>query len=493
MPIEPATMDPARIVEGATGDLLQNVYEGLVAFDEKNRIVPMLAERWDVSPNGKTYTFHLRPNARFHNGRPVEAQDVKYSLARALWPESRSSSSLNYLGAIAGAEDVAAGREKELSGVTALDARTVRITLTRPRGYFLGSLSYYTGWVVCREAIERNGGRLDEKAAIGTGPFKLQEYRHGAKVTLTASPNYWGARPALERIERPIVIDPSTRHLMYENGEVDICPVAASDYLRDQTDVVLKNQLHLLPQAGVNYVMMHPRLEPAFRNPRVRRAIAQSIDKNEIVRVASHGLWTRADGLVPPGMSGWNPHIRRIPFDPPAARKLLSEAGYPGGKGFPNLTLVYTQSQPERSAAASIIRASLQKNLGISVSLQEREAALFVNDRRAEKMAFYLGVWDADYLDPQNFLSTLLRSGAPLNNFGYSNPRFDSLCDRADEEADMSKRTLLYQQADQIAMDDIALFPIIYGSGRLLVKPYVRGWRRNLMGMLPQTKTRVGR
>jgi oligopeptide transport system substrate-binding protein len=493
MTLEPATFDPARVTEGGTGGMLQNIYEGLVDFDKNNRIIPILAVNWEISPGGRCYTFHLRPNARFHNGRALNAADVKYSLERALWPETRSSSALNYLGFIQGAEEVAGGKRRDLAGVEVMVPLTVRITLTRPRGYFLQALSYATGWIVCKEAIEKNRGILNEKAAIGTGPFMLEGYRHGARVTLTANPNYWGGRPPLERIERPIVLDPNTRHLMYENGELDVIAIGATDFKRDKENPALQPQLVEAPAASVIYLCIHPHLLPVFKDVRVRKAVAHAIDKDELVGVASHGLWKRADSLLPPGLLGYNPAIRRIAYDPAGARSQLAAAGFPGGKGFPRITLVYTQNQPERTSAAQIIRSRLKENLGIEVALQEREGAIFVSERRAEKMPFYFGVWDADYPDPQNFLSTLLRTGAPLNSFGYSNPKLDALVDSGDSETDPNKRALLYAQADQIAMDDVALFPLVNTATRLLVKPYVKGFEYNLIGVLPHRRTATSR
>src|SRR5687767_6385542 len=263
MAVEPATLDPAVIFEGGTGDLLQNIYEGLVGFDENNQIRPILAEKWDVGADGKTTTFHLRSGVTFHNGRTLNAEDVKYSLERALLPSTRSSSALNYLGEIVGAEEVANGKRKDLPGVRVIDSDSVAITLNRPRGYFLGALAYPTGFIVCREAIEKNGGELDERAAVGTGPFKLLEYRRRAKVTLVANEQYHGGKPNLERIERPIVLDSQTRHLMYENGEIDLTSISASDYLRDQKDPQLSKELHRFPLASVAYMCMHPKLVPA--------------------------------------------------------------------------------------------------------------------------------------------------------------------------------------------------------------------------------------
>jgi oligopeptide transport system substrate-binding protein len=495
--MELATLDPARNNDIYTAELLQNVYESLVAFDAHNRIAPALAERWEVSADGRTYTFHLRANSRFHApfARPVTAADVKYSMERALWPETRSPVASNYLAGILGVGDVAAGKRRDLPGVQVVDPRTLTITLDRPRGYFLGALAYPTGCVVCREAIEKNGGLFDEKTAIGTGPFILREYQHGAKVILDANPDYWGGRPRLARIERPIVLDPQTAHLMYENGEVDMIQTARADYVNDQKDPALKAEAKLLPQASVFYLVMHPRLQPAFRDSRVRRAFAEAIDRDQIVRIASLGVWTRADSFMPPGMPGCNPGIRKLPHDPAGARRLLAAAGYPGGRNFPRLTLVYVERQPELSAAAQIIRADLQQNLGITADLQEREMTTFFNDTgNQEKVPFFLTGWIADYPDPQDFLSTLLRTGAPLNHVGYSNPKFDSLCDRADAERDMNKRIPDYRQADQIAMDDVAVFPYAFDKQPMLIKPYVRDYAANLLVfMLPHKTTRIQR
>ncbi len=489
--IEPSTFDPAKVTESASGDLLQNIYEGLVGFDENCGIVGRLADHWTVGAGGREYTFFLQPNARFHNGQSVTASDVKYSLERALRPETKAAQSISYLGEIEGAAEVASGKRNELAGATVIGEHTIRLRLQRARGYFLETLAYHTGDVVCREAIEKNGNVLDEKAAIGTGPFKLMEYRHGSKVMLQANRDYYGKKPAIGGIERRIVIDPQTSHVMFEDGELDICGIAAADLARDEQNPALRSQIRYTHASSLMYLAMLPQRETAFRDLRVRKAIAMAIDRDEIARVAGRGLWQRADGLLPPGIPGWTKDFKRLPLDPAGSRRLLAASGYPGGRGFPTLVLVYPHDRPERAAAAQLIRDSLKRELGIGVDLQEREQATFISDRRAEKMAFYMGAWEADYPDPQNFLSTLLRTGTRLNNFGYSNPEVDSLCDRADAETDQAKRIELYRKADQLAMDEVALFPLVYPKSAILVKPNVTGLRINALGFLPQTETTI--
>jgi oligopeptide transport system substrate-binding protein len=493
--IEPSTLDPALSPDLDTNELLQNVYEGLVTFDTNNAVAPSLAERWDVSPDGKTYTFHLRA-ALFHNGRMVIADDVKYSLERALWKETRSPVAANYLAGIVGLEAVTSGLRRGLEGVKVLDSRTVSIALDHPRGYFLGSLAYPTGNVVCREAVEKNGGRIDGPAqAIGTGPFRMAEYHSHARVVLTAFESYWGGRPKLDRIERPVVLDFQTSRAKYLAGETDLCLPAFSDFKNDRNDPRLKAEARVIPQAGVWYLAMQQRLQPAFRNPLVRKAFAQAIDKDEICKLACQGLLPRAEGFVPPGVPGYNPKIRALPYDPQAAKRLLEQAGYPNGRNFPHLTLVYLQNQPEIEACAQIVRAHLKENLGVEVDLQAREAATFFSDTGAkENVAFFFTGWLADYIDPQDFLSTMLRSGAKLNHLGYSNPAFDALCDRADALQEMDKRIPLYQQADQIVADEVPVIPIYYAGQPVLVKPYVRDYPINLLNLaMPHKTTSVKR
>ncbi len=489
--VEPATLDPARLADVYTTELLQNVYEGLIMFDAESRVVPCLAEKWEISPDSKTYTFHLRANAKFHNGRPVTAADLVYSIERSL-KDPQSPVALNYLEPIVGAKAVHDHKSATLEGVAAPDAHTLVLKIDRPRGYFLGMLAYPTAWAVCKEEIEKNGGRLDEQVMAGTGPFKLKEYRHGAKLVLEANADYWGGRPKLDRIERPIVIDYQTAHIKFENGEVDACEMALNDFVNDQKSAALKDQAHAFPYAAIQYVTMHKGLQPAFKDRRVRRAITLAIDRDAIAKSAGKGVWERADSFIPPGMPGTNASFKRIPYDPDAARKLLAEAGYPNGKGFPRITLVYVQKQAESADSANIIRDNLKQNLGIEIDLQERELATFVaNTGDRETIAFWTAGWIADYPDPQDFLSTLLRSGAPLNHVAYSNPEFDRLCDQADAESDMGKRIPLYQQADQIAMDDVAILPVLVRKQHYLIKPYVKGFQVNVMMPLAHRGTRI--
>ncbi len=381
-----------------------------------------------------------------------------------------------------GLQQVLDGKSKHLEGLRVIDPSTVQITLDKPRSYFLGTLAYISNSIVCKEAIEGRANSIDPKGAVGTGPFKMSEFRAGSMVVLVANTEYHGGRPKLDRIERPIVINMQTAHAKFEAGETDEVDTTVSDYKADSNDPKLKAQARVFTQAGTWYIGFQERIQPIFKDVRVRRAIAMAIDKDDITRIASSNAYPRADCFVPPGMLGHNDKINRIPFDPAGAKKLLADAGYPGGQGLPRLTLVYAESNPETAAAAQRIRAHLKSNLGIEIETQEREAATFFRDTGAnENVAFYVGSWFADYLDPQDFLSAILRTAAPINHLAYSNPKFDALCDAADSEKDQNKRGEMYKQADQIAMDDAAIIPIFHGAQPALLSSRVVNWKPNLM------------
>jgi ABC-type transport system substrate-binding protein len=387
---EPTTLDPARVSDGPTIDVLQQIYEGLVGWNEKNEVVPMLAAQMPkVSADGKTYTFTLRENVKFHNGRTVTAEDVKYSLTRALDPGLASPVAMTYLNDIVGAQAVADGKSKDLAGVKVVDPKTVQIVLDAPRAYFLGKLTYPTGYVLDRATVEKGpkgqGGAagIDENNSVGTGPFKLQSYTRQDKVTLAANADYWNGAPKLTSIERPIVLEATQRHNLYEQGELDILiEMPASDYERDREDPILKDQVKTFDRAQVFYLGMNQTHYAPFRDKRVRQAFAHAIDKNVIVENVLLGLGTRAGGVLPVGIPGYDESFQGLPHDPERAKQLLAEAGYGPNKPLPKLVLTFRQSQPNLTKGAELIQDQLRQ-IGVDVDLKEMEwAAVSGRDRQ---------------------------------------------------------------------------------------------------------------
>jgi peptide/nickel transport system substrate-binding protein len=488
---EPTTFDPALVQDGPTIEVLMHVFDGLVQWTPQNKLAPALAEKWEVSPDGRTFTFHLRQGVKFHNGRLLKASDFVYSMNRALLPETRSTVAMTYLNDIVGAADVAAGKAKSASGLAAPDDRTLTVTIDKPKAYFLAKLTYPTAYALCREAIEGHGGRLDETNLVGTGPFKLVEYGRGKRIVLERNPDYFEGAPKLARIERTIVLDAGTRHAMFENGQLDIVDVTMSDLEQDRKDSELSSKLHYFDRPALYYAAMNQRSFAPFKDRRVRQAISQAVDKETICRTVLLGVNQKAAGIFPPGVPGYDPKYAGLPFDVAKAKALLSAAGYPNGQGFPPLTLTFRDGQPDIRRVCEATAEMLRTNLGLNVTLRSLEWGKFLSERNQGTMPFYFLRWSADYLDPQNFTSVMLHTGAPENSIGYSNPQFDRLCDQGDVEQNPAKRLALYRRAEAIAVEDAPWSPTYFQRDVELWNPRLKGVEDSLMGHLPHKRTTI--
>ena len=484
----PTTFDPAIVEDGDTIDVLQQIFEGLVQWSPDNKVVPCLASKWDVSRDGLTYTFHLRPNVKFQDGNPVTASDVLYSMQRALQPALGSPDARNYLGDIVGAKELAAGKATTLAGVQALDPQTVRITLTSPRAYWLDTLTYPTAYVVSRAEAKEGVPMTAEDAArgAGTGAFRLTRYDKDQRIVLAANPAYWDGAPKLAGIERPVVIDANTRHSLYVQGDTDMLQfVSPGDLDNDGKDPVLKGQVHLFPRASTFYIGLNQKAFPAFKDVRVRQALAYATDKAKIVQVVFGGRREVAQDILAKGIPGFDSAFQGLPYDPAKAKVLLAQAGFPGGRGFPVIPMTYRESQPELQKTVDLIRGMWGDALGVKVDGRVSEWSAMLDQQDKNALECYHIRWAADYLDPQDYYSTLLRTGGPENHVVYASPRFDALCDQADVAQDPARRSALYRQAARIAADEVPMIPLYYQQDVELIKPYVSGIDDGLMGHLP--------
>jgi oligopeptide transport system substrate-binding protein len=500
MTAEPTTLDPARVSDGPTIDVLQNVHIGLVGWNEKTEVVPLAAaEMPKVSADGKVYTFTLRDGLKFHNGREVTADDVRYSLTRALSKELNSPVAMSYLNDIVGAEAVADGKAKELQGVEAVDPRTIRITLVAPRPYFLGKLTYPTGFILAKEEVDKGpaapGGTAPtisetNMAGVGCGPFRLASYTPQDKLVLEAFGDYALGAPKLKRIERPIVLDSKAARTLYDTGQIDLVTLEKADYEKDASDPALKDQIKTFNRAATYYLGLNQTHYGPFADRRVRQAFAHAIDKDSIVKTVLLGINRKAEGVVPEGLPGYQEDFKGYPFDPSKAKALLSEAGYGPAKPLPPLTLVVRQQQSDLIKAAQMVKEQLA-TVGVEVNLKEMEWGAFLQATDNKEIDFFHMRWMADYPDPQNFLSLLLMSGAPENRTGYANAAFDALCRQADSLLDPKARLGLYAKAERMVVDDAPWIPLYYQRDVELIKPHVGGLADCLQGHLPHVTTSV--
>lgn len=483
------TLDPGKVQDVDMADVLRNVFEGLVDYNEKNVLSPRLAEKWEFTNGGRTIVFHLRA-AKFQNGRAVTADDFRWTWERNLGKALGSPIAADYLGAIEGVPAFIDGKAKSISGLKVIDERTLSVTLDKPRPYFLGNLTYACANVICKDVV---GAQEMRSAAqvIGTGPFRLTRIAQDAQIDLEAFADYWGGKPKLSKIVRPVVTDPATRLSGYKNGNYDILVVPRADLANVQNDPKLKSQLRLENRPAVNYFSVNRKAYAPFRDERVRRAFAMALDRDHIVNDLLTGQVV-AKGLVPPGVPGYDKNLEGIPHDPKAARALLAEAGFPDGKGLPPLELAFRSGQPDSRLACEAAATTWRRELNAPVSPKALEWGALLSRRNEGLLQMCMMSWYADYLDPQNFLSLLMISTSKMNNDGYSNAEFDRLCREADIDGDPARRLKLYQQAEGIAVQSVARIPLYFVRQPLLVSPRLKNLKTNLFGLMQHSTLEVG-
>jgi len=485
----PTTLDPQIVQDGDTIDLIQNVYEGLVVWGEDNTPKPALAEKWDITNGGTLYTFHLIHGAKFHNGQEVTADDFKYTIERACNPKLASPTAEDYLSDIVGVKERLDGKATDVSGVNAIDKYTLSIQIDKPRPYFLDKLTYPITYVVPKGVAPFDHEMKDLKEMVGAGPYRLTNYQKDQITVMDAFKDYHGGAPKIDKIERPVIVDATTRLNKFKSGEIDLVPLERRDVKALQADPQWKDQLHFFPRPAFWYIGLNQGQYPPFKNRDVRRAVAIAINKHHIVQDLLDGINEEANSIVPPGVSGWPRKANVIDYDPNGAQQLLAKAGYPGGKGLPPLTIYYRADRPDIELVASEVSTELHQTLGITVTQQALEWRNYLTKNNADSLPFFHMRWAADYLDPQDFLSLLLHSkpSGAENHVNFSNPDYDKLCDQADIEQDPAKRTQLYYQAEDIALQDAPYVPIYFQKDAELINPRVQGLRESLFGHLPHT------
>jgi oligopeptide transport system substrate-binding protein len=470
----PTTLDPALAQDVVSANYIVEIFSGLVSLDAKLQVVPDLAARWAVSPDGRTYTFELRRGVRFQSGREVTAQDIKYSLERATDPALQSRVAETYLGDIEGVRERLQGRAREIAGVRVKDDLTIEITIDAPKPYFLAKLTYPTAFVVDRANVER--GRDWYREPNGTGPFRLARWDEDERIVLVRNDAYYGRKPALARVEFLLDLGPQATMALYERGELDITQVSVTDIDR-ATDKKnpLNKELRTVDALDVYYVGFNVRARP-FDDVRVRQAFALAIDKEKLTRVVLRGMATPARGILPPGLPGYNEKLVGLSFDPVRARRLLAETPYQDGAGLPPITLV---TSGETGGLGRVPRALLdmwKQHLGVEVTVRQVDFPTFLQelDRpRNRPQMFELG-WVADYPDPQNFLDLLFHSQSGENHTFYANAEVDRLLEQARTERDQGRRYRLYHEAEQIIVNEAPIVPLYHSRNYVLIKPRVQ-------------------
>ena len=473
---DPITLDPACASDAGSAEYIVEIFSGLVSFDLDLNVIPDVAEGWEVSDDGTVYTFNLRSNVIFHdNSRPVTADDFKYSLERALNPDTQSTVGEVYLDDLAGAAEFAAGDADEVTGIRVVDPQTLELTITEPSAVFIEKLTYPTAYVVDEREVgdatcfEGNWTLTPN----GTGPFKMEEWDLGRKIVLAANSRFHlEPAPSLERVT--YILSGGSSFVMYENDEIDITGIGINNIesVRDPNGDLLAD-LHEGTTLDVFYIGFNTREAP-FDDANLRNALSLAIDRDFLAREFLLDLVVPAKGILPPGMDGYNEALPDIPFDPETARDLLEEAG---GTGVLDGATILTSGQGATpSDILQAVIAMWEQELGVTVTIEQEDFGLFLRDIDDGNFEMFSLGWIADYPDPQNFLDIKLHSESANNEAGYSNPAVDALLDQADRETDEAARLDLYQQAEELIVDDMPWAPLYHGKAAYLVKPYVEGF-----------------
>ena len=472
---EPEYLDPGLITGQPDGRIVRLLFEGLTNIDPTTlHAKPGVAERWEISPDGRTYTFYLRP-AAWSDGRPITARDFVYSWTRVLDPKtaSRYASHLYHL---VNGQEFNEGKITDPSqlGVRALAEYTLEVRLRQPVPYFLFLTSFYTLFPVPEHVVEKHGNQwTDPSHIVGNGPFLLAEHRSHDRFVLVRNPQFWNAEKVrLERIIAYSVDDNYTSANLYKAGMVDWLP---SNYFPPEYVPYMKGRfrdLRTLPFLGIYYYSINV-TRPPLDNPLVRRALSMAIDRRAITDELLRGSQMPGAHFVPLGF----PDYQSPPapdYNPQEAARLLAQAGYPNGAGFPRLEILFNTLESHRKIAEAI-QQMWAKTLHIQVALRNEEWAAYLKSMNNLEYDIARRGWIADYPDPSTF-TDLMESTNGNNNTGWKNTAYDRLLSLAREETDPLERRKLLQRSEAVLLEDMPVLPIYTYASNNLIKPYVRGF-----------------
>lgn len=475
---DPKSLDPAIGYDVPSWSLAHMMFEGLVTYGFQNEIRPALATTWTHQAHTR-WNFKLRPNARFHDGRPVTVRDIVASFERLLDPATKSPGASFYRN-IVGAEDRMAGRVATVRGISSTATDQLSIELTGPDPIFLQRLAMPFASVV---PADTKGSELARKP-VGSGPYAFDAWKSGQRLSFKRNPHTAltlkpeGAE-TIERVEVQLGINESLEVLKFERGELDLIGalrnIPAADFARLAARPPAGSRMLQAPDAAVHYVTINTGMKP-FDRREVRRAVAQAINKEKIVQLVN-GRGTPADSFLPPHLPGYNPRFKGLPYDPAAAREQLTRAGFPAGF---EVTYACVANDTQRKVAQAIQQDLARVGIRMTIKPMAFPTYLQAKSTRGQ-VAIGSGNWSQDYPDPSNFLVTLfhskyIRDADSLNDSFYANPRVDALFDRAEQTLDESRRFGLLQEAEAIILEDAAVVPLYHPVKYHLVAARVLGY-----------------
>ncbi|MBP7843245.1 MAG: peptide ABC transporter substrate-binding protein [Proteobacteria bacterium] len=487
---EPATIDPQLATGTVEHHIILALYEGLVNSDPQDlHPIPGVAEKWEISKDQKNFKFFLRKNAKWSNGDPVTAHDFVNSWMRILTP-TLASEYAYMLHVIVNAEEFNTGKIKDFSavGVKAIDDYTLEVKLKGPTPYFLSLLTHHSAIPVHKATIEKFGAFDDRNNPwtkpgnfVGNGPYKLKTWELNKILTVEKNPNYWDqASLNLDEIHFFPTVNLLTEERSFRAGELhrtnDLPPHKIQNLLKENPE-----ETKVYPFLASYFFRFNTTRKP-FTDKRVRKALSLAINREEIVEKVAKGNQVPAYSFVPPNAGGYNSK-NKITGDLETARKLLAEAGFPDGKGFPKVDILYNTHEGHKAVAVAI-QEMWKKNLNIDVELNNQEWKVYLDTEKKLQYFVSRAGWVADYNDPNNFLDLFVTNGGN-NRTGWSNAAYDSLIKKAAMTADPAARLEVFQDAEKILLEEMPILPIYIYTNKYMLSKKVKGYYPNAQDSHP--------
>ena len=483
---EPQSLDPHIATGVPEHHIISSLMEGLVHKDgETLEPRPGVAKSWDISADGRVYTFYLRQDARWSNGDLHNAHDYVWSWWRALQPALGNLYAYMYF-PIANAKAYYDGEISDFSqvGVKALDDYVLQVTLTEPIPYFLQLLDHYSTYPVHRATVEKFG-KADQRGTrwtfegniVGNGAFQLKEWKINRRITVERNPHYWNAENVrLNQVVFYPTENVTTEERMFRAGQLHYSGIP-SDKIQAYSQSN-DPSLRIQPYLGVYFYRLNVD-KPQLNDKRVRRALGMTINRDQLVSQITKGGQIPAYAITPPGTMGYYPESD-LAFDPEAARKLLAEAGYPNGEGFPTTEILYNTSEGHRKIAVAL-QQMWKKHLNIDVVLLNQEWKVYLDTVSNHHYEIARAGWIGDYVDPNNFLDMFLCNGGN-NRTHWCNPEYDQIILQQVPKAKTHQQRLdLFKQAENILLDEMPVIPIYIYTSNNLVHPTVKNFGRNIL------------
>jgi len=475
----PKTLDPALSTDIYAVTIIQQLFDGLVQFDNNLNIIPAIAKSWKISHDGLTYTFYLREGVRFHNGREVTAKDFVYSFTRIIDPKTKSPAA-NFLDRVLGFKQFQEGKTHHVRGLRSAGKYMLEVKLSEPYSPLLPILGMNKFKVLPKEEVEKSGINFGRSPA-GTGPFRFVSMEEGEEIILEANQDYFEGKPFLNKIIFTIFHGSPLEDIFknFMEGRLEETSIPFKEF---RNPAKLKDS-HIVrkPMLSLRFYGMQIRTKP-LDNKKVRQAINFVINKEQIDQEAFQGMDFITNRIIPLGMPGSSPTKLLYPHDIKRAKELLLEAGYPEGKGIPPIEFWSASKAEMTQKELEIIKSNLAK-IGINIQIRyETNWKKFEEMMISYKTPMFRYAWYADIPDPDNFLGILFHSKSNYNYMAYHNSEVDRLLDRARVEKDYLKRMKMYRKVEEIIMEDAPIVPTINHIFQQAYQPYVRGVEVNALG-----------